>query len=500
MNNYNNINQIPYNYYENNQPNIINNTNYNNFGFLNGNYNIVNNNNNNYFNNNFNHKNNIIFNNILINNNTINTNDPSLIINNNKKQNFVKVTKVYQNPNNNSNENFFENRSINDINDSLNISVQAVPIDMDRISEKQLINNDESNTKNKFSNYYNYPRNSEMPMDNCIEEEYPKDNTRKQSNKFNLDIIQNKNEKTENNKNEIKINSSDMEKVNNSNQKRKSLTKSNSFIEKDISPIKLINTQESIDIMEHIERLNIGADNNNLENRETNNRLKNEDYNQEIGKGYKYRKKTYNLETNQFKKETKEKTEQKKEINDKEEIDIKKFNKTGENLSSSHIFNLNIEHQDTVPVRKYLKISNLKNSSLDDDSDSDFNLLKNSQNDINENNNSEKNKRIEQKIPTIDIDENENDNNFLNEREEINSLENKLRKIDKEIFILLGEKDYSLLFDLYNKIKNKDILFQELEKFIEKNNYTQTKKEKLLDLYLSLISIETKIKEKKMDF
>ena len=34
------------------------------------------------------------------------------------------------------NENFFENRSINDINDSLNISVQAVPIDMDRISEK----------------------------------------------------------------------------------------------------------------------------------------------------------------------------------------------------------------------------------------------------------------------------------------------------------------------------------------------------------------------------
>ena len=491
MNNYNNINQIPYIYYENNQPNIINNTNYNNFGFLNGNYNIVNNNNNNYFNNNFNHKNNIIFNNILINNNTINTNDPSLIINNNKKQNFVKVTKVYQNPNNNNNENFFENRSINDINDSLNISVQAVPIDMDRISEKQLINNDESNTKNKFSNYYNYPRNSEMPMDNCIEEEYPKDNTRKQSNKFNLDNIQSKPEKTENNKNEVKINSNDMEKVNNSNQKRKSLTKSNSFIEKDISPIKLINPQESIDIMEHIERLNIGADNNNnnLENRETNNRLKNEDYNQEIGKGYKYRKKTYNLETNQFKKETKEKTEQKKEINDKEEIDIKKFNKTGENLSSSHIFNLNIEHQDTVPVRKYLKISNLKNSSLDDDSDSDFNLLKNSQNDINENNNSEKNKRIEQKIPTIDIDENENDNNFLNEREEINSLENKLRKIDKEIFILLGEKDYSLLFDLYNKIKNKDILFQELEKFIEKNNYTQTKKEKLLDLYLSLISI-----------
>ena len=503
MNNYNNINQIPYNYYENNQPNIINNTNYNNFGFLNGNYNIVNNNNNNYFNNNFNHKNNIIFNNILINNNTINTNDPSLIINNNKKQNFVKVTKVYQNPNNNNNENFFENRSINDINDSLNISVQAVPIDMDRISEKQLINNDESNTKNKFSNYYNYPRNSEMPMDNCIEEEYPKDNTRKQSNKFNLDIIQNMSEKTENNKNEIKINSSDMEKVDNSNQKRKSLTKSNSFIEKDISPIKLINTQESIDIMEHIERLNIGIDNNNnnLENRETNNRLKNEDYNQEIGKGYKYRKKTYNLETNQFKKEIKEKSDQKKEINDKEEIDIKKFNKTGENLSSSHIFNLNIEHQDTVPVRKYLKISNLKNSSLDDDSDSDFNLLKNSQNnDINENNNSEKNKRIEQKIPTIDIDENENDNNFLNEREEINSLENKLRKIDKEIFILLGEKDYSLLFDLYNRIKNKDILFQELEKFIEKNNYTQTKKEKLLDLYLSLISIETKIKEKKMDF
>ena len=407
MNNFDNgVNQIPYNYnyYTNNEPNIMNN-----YNFQNGNHIIYNNNLNNLYNTNFNQNNNIIFNNILINNNP--TNDASSINNNiNKEQKFMKVTRVYQRPKN-TNElgNFIEDRNINDINDSINISVQAPSIDMDRISENINIfpNNSSENKKDIVDNSYNFPSNSEMPMDNLIEEGYPKDNPRNQNSKLIFQINLNEIEKikTENIPDEKNNNE---EKKNNFNSQKKSLTKSNSFIEKDISPIKLItNTQESINIMENIKNLNIDDYNLSSKKKEINfdSDNKKENSNQNIKTGYKYQKKKLNIGNLTYKRKDKEKIEE-TEQNDKKEDIEQKLNKTSEFLSSSDIFNLNIEHQAQTPISKYLKSNNLKTSSQDSFSDSDFNLLKESKNDIND---PENNKINEQNIPSIDIDEKEDD-------------------------------------------------------------------------------------------
>ena len=407
MNNFDNgINQIPYNYnyYTNNEPNIMNN-----YNFQNGNHIIYNNNLNNLYNTNFNQNNNIIFNNILINNNP--TNDVSSINNNiNKEQKFMKVTRVYQRPKN-TNElgNFIEDRNINDINDSINISVQAPSIDMDRISENINIfpNNSSENKKDIVDNSYNFPSNSEMPMDNLIEEGYPKDNPRNQNSKLIFQINLNEIEKikTENIPDEKNNNE---EKKNNSNSQKKSLTKSNSFIEKDISPIKLItNTQESINIMENIKNLNIDDNNISSKKKEINfeSDYKKENSNQKIKKGYKYQKKKLNVGNLTYKRKDKKKIEETEQFGNKEDIE-QKLNKTSEFLGSSDIFNLNIEHQDQTAISKYIKSNNLKTSSQDSFSDSDFNLLKESKNDIND---PENNKINEQNIPSIDIDEKEDD-------------------------------------------------------------------------------------------
>ena len=483
MNNLNNLNNFQYNhntYYGNNDQNNINNNNYNNFDFTKGNIIIFNNNYNNLYNNKFNQNNNIIYNNILINNN-INNNDQNKENNINNENNYVKVTKVYQQPNQSINEHFVEDRNINDINDSLNISVQVAPIDMDRINDKMQISiNNSSNKKDIEDNYDNYPSNSDIPMDNCIEEEYPKDNTRNKSNKLNLEENEKENFRkytVENIDNqEFHLNED------NFNQKQKiSIRKSNSFIEKDISPIKLItNTQESINIMDNIEKLNIDDNIDNLPKND--NILVNNNYNQKFNNDYKYKKKKLTLANILYKKNLKDKNEN---INDKEDSNIKQFNKTIENLSSSDVFNINIEDQDVIPIKNYLKSNNLKNSSYE--SDSENNIIKDSTNEIN---NKENDIRKEQKIPTIDIEEkeNENENIFSSINNEINLQEEKYKNIQEDIFNLVGEKDYSHLMNLYTQIKDKDNLYNEIENFIENKNYSKIKKEKLMDLCLSLIS------------
>ena len=135
--------------------------------------------------------------------------------------------------------------------------------------------------------------------------------------------------------------------------KMKSLTKNNSFIEKNISPIKLItNTQESINIMENIENLNL--DKNIFTN--------NEEIINKIEVGYKNKKKEFNKDNIIYKKKTMENEiiRENIELSDKEEErNEKKLNKTSVNLSSSNNFNLNDEHQDTIPLSKYLNSNNL---------------------------------------------------------------------------------------------------------------------------------------------
>ena len=167
----------------------------------------------------------------------------------------------------------------------------------------------------------------------------------------------------------------------------------------------ITNTQESINIMENIKNLNIDDNNISSKKKEINfeSDYKKENSNQKIKTGYKYQKKKLNIVNLTYKRKDKEKIEE-TEQNDKKEDIEQKLNKTSEFLSSSDIFNLNIEHQAQTPISKYLKSNNLKTSSQDSFSDSDFNLLKESKNDIND---PENNKINEQNIPSIDIDEKE---------------------------------------------------------------------------------------------
>ena len=503
INNFNNLNQIPpynYNYYAKNEPNIINNSNINNYYLQNGNYIMNNNDYNNLYNNNYNQNNNIIFNNILINNNTINTNDPNLINNQNYKQNFVRVTKVYHQPDiKNSFGYFVEDRNISDINDSLNISVQAPQIDMDRIDDKMPFPINASINEKDYVDEYNYPANAEISMDNINDKKFPKDNTRKHDNKIDLENIKNENQQLNSEKKLIKENESG-EKEDYLNHPDKSMIKSNSFVGKEISPIKLItNTQESIDIMENIKNLNLDDNSKKEKSNKFNEDIKKVKVPKKVDKGYKYQKKKLNLDNKVYKNKEKEKgiIKPKKNIDINEDIDEKKLNLTSENLSSSDNFNLNVVHQDTIPVSKYLKSNNLKNSSLfsDENSDSGFNLLKSSENDINP---IENDKLKLQKIPEFDMEENVDDkNNSFDNDADLNKLEEKFKNVQNEIFLLVGEKDYSYMINLYNKAKNKENFFKELEIFFEKSNYTQNQKEKILDLYFSLISIQDKIQQKK---
>ena len=488
LNNLNNEGQMfhNYNYYMNSKPNIINNTNFINYHFQNGN-NIMNNNNyNNLFNNN-NQNNNIIFNNIFINNNEINTKD-SLQLNNinfNNNPKFVRVTKVYrQTDNKNHSENFVEERNTNDINDSLNISVQAPSYDRDRIGDNiHFPVNSSTNKLNNLDN--NYPSNSDAPKDDYKEEDYPKDNTRNKDKKLKILLT----DENKNNSENIKIvEKAKKEKEDSPELKMKSLTKNNSFIEKDISPIKLItNTQESINIMENIENLNL--DKNIFTN--------NEEIINKIEVGYKNKKKEFNKDNIIYKKKTMENEliRENIELSDKEEErNEKKLNKTSVNLSSSNNFNLNDEHQDTIPLSKYLNSNNLKNSCQDSDSDSnsDFNIIRNSENDINL---IENNKRKKQEIFSINSEVKDCDNNknkYMDNSEISNTLEEKYNNIHNEIFNLIGEKDYTDIMNIYSQIKDKTKFRMELEIFVKDKNYIDIKKEKLMNLFLSLISIEDK--------
>ena len=322
-------------------------------------------------------------------------------------------------------------------------------------------------------------------MDDYKEEDYPKDNTRNKDKKLKI-LLTNENK---NNSENIKIvEKAKKEKEDSPELKMKSLTKNNSFIEKDISPIKLItNTQESINIMENIENLNL--DKNIFTN--------NEEIINKIEVGYKNKKKEFNKDNIIYKKKTMENEliRENIELSDKEEErNEKKLNKTSVNLSSSNNFNLNDEHQDTIPLSKYLNSNNLKNSCQDSDSDSnsDFNIIRNSENDINL---IENNKRKKQEIFSINSEVKDCDNNknkYMDNSEISNTLEEKYNNIHNEIFNLIGEKDYTDIMNIYSQIKDKTKFRTELEIFVKDKNYIDIKKEKLMNLFLSLMSIEDK--------
>ena len=403
--------------------NLINKTEYSNYPvvpqykILNNNYNLVNqdyyylNNNINYtnlnavYNNDINQNN--IYYNALLNNNNINANQYSSIPFPKKEpMKIAKVTKIYDQPNprqiipkikkyNTS----IEDRNIDEINDSLSVSVKIVPMDQDRnlIYPENVKDSDINNYPSYSDNLEKYSE--EFPFDNI---KYLNQNNAAPVNNIAGDNKEYKFEIQKNNdlsiKNEI----------------------SNKFVIQK-------NSNNNINILSNENKFNNNNNNNN------NNKL----------------------------------------------------NKTSINISSSinDNFNINVNHQEPLPIGNQMKSEKI-NEDISDLSSSDFNLLKDSGNNI--------------KMNNEDLKINENmENNIKQENNiEIDSLENKLIQVKNDIYLLIGEADYKKLMDFYETSKDKDKDNILIGKYVE-GKYPKEKIEKFLDLYSLFKTIDSNINNKK---
>ena len=162
-----------------------------------------------------------------------------------------------------------------------------------------------------------------------------------------------------------------------------------------------------------------------------------------------------------------------------------KLNKTSINISSSinDNFNINVNHQEPLPIGNQMKSEKI-NEDISDLSSSDFNLLKDSGNNI--------------KMNNEDLKINENmENNIKQENNiEIDSLENKLIQVKNDIYLLIGEADYKKLMDFYETSKDKDKDNILIGKYVE-GKYPKEKIEKFLDLYSLFKTIDSNINNKK---
>ena len=398
--------------------NLINKAEYNNYPIvpqykiLNNNYNLVNqdyyylNNNINYtnlnavYNNDINQNN--IYYNALLNNNNINANQYSSIPFPKKEpMKIAKVTKIYDQPNprqiipkikkyNTS----IEDRNIDEINDSLSVSVKIVPMDQDRnlIYPENVKDSD-------INNYPSYSDNLEK-----YSEEFPFDNI-KYLNQNNAAPVNNIAGDNKEYKFEI--------------QKNNDLSIKNGISNKFVIQK---NSNNNINILSNENKFN---NNNN------------------------------------------------------------KLNKTSINISSSinDNFNINVNHQEPLPIGNQMKSEKI-NEDISDLSSSDFNLLKDSGNNI--------------KMSNEDLKINENmENNIKQENNiEIDSLENKLIQVKNDIYLLIGEADYKKLMDFYETSKDKDKDNILIGKYVE-GKYPKEKIEKFLDLYSLFKTIDSNINNKK---
>ena len=402
--------------------NLINKTEYSNYPvvpqykILNNNYNLVNqdyyylNNNINYtnlnavYNNDINQNN--IYYNALLNNNNINANQYSSIPFPKKEpMKIAKVTKIYDQPNprqiipkikkyNTS----IEDRNIDEINDSLSVSVKIVPMDQDRnlIYPENVKDSDINNYPSYSDNLEKYSE--EFPFDNI---KYLNQNNAAPVNNIAGDNKEYKFEIQKNNdlsiKNEI----------------------SNKFVIQK-------NSNNNINILSNENKFNNNNNNNN-----------------------------------------------------------NKLNKTSINISSSinDNFNINVNHQEPLPIGNQMKSEKI-NEDISDLSSSDFNLLKDSGNNI--------------KMSNEDLKINENMENHLKQENniEIDSLENKLIQVKNDIYLLIGEADYKKLMDFYETSKDKDKDNILIGKYVE-GKYPKEKIEKFLDLYSLFKTIDSNINNKK---
>lgn len=501
------LNNIDYNNYIKNAEYRNLDFNNNNIGLLNGNYLLSTNTFNSLFNNNnFNQDNNNIYGQILINNNTLNYKEmPSFIEVNNEPMKCARVTRIYNNqPQSELNQNQISNQviynnnnniikknmiDINDSLNSLNISVKAPLIDMDRDNRIGNSTNSIEIKKDNEDAIYRYPLNSDMPMDNCIE--MPLDNIKRAKINLPLEIVSNENIEVKPINNNLQINNKQQLNIeienrsNNIYDDNKSSTKDNSF---------------KIQQFPEINYINFNSDKKELNKKQINNNIINDLIDKNINLRYHKKsftkknkmfnifdknnsnqKKKFNLANMLYKKKTKE---EKKETEKKYPlgellISDDKLNKTSINLSSS---DFNLDYQEPIPIESQLK----QNEEIVAD-----NLLKNNETIINE---IENIKKDEQEIPNLDDIVQDNQ---IRRKEKNISIENKLKKIKNDINNLIGDKDYTNIMEIYSKESNKDKIYSEIEKYIDNNNFKKQKKEKFFDLYLSLVSIGSQIEENK---
>ena len=515
--NFNNNNNIDYR----NSNNYIRNTMFNqnitnNYVLLDDNYYLNSNNYNNLYNNNINQNNdNIIYNQVLLNNNVRNNNQFSSIPDiNNEPVKCAKVTRIYKDNPSTQNQMINKNsyiRHIDDINDSLNslnISIKFVPLDMDRITDKNEISTSNIISKNdNEDNYYRYPLNSVRPaIDNC-QVDYPFDNIKFINNNKPYKIVNNENIEVKSTKQAAnKLHSIKRDNnLNNIDDDNKSSTKNSSLINQKTSDITFISNpieNGGLDIIE-LNKDNykeIFANNNNYNNivvKNSNFRSRKksieENGNRKFFEGinktntnHKNPKKKLNVANILYKKNTNEKSNKTSSFNDICNNDDTKLNKTSINLSSSD--NFNIDYQEPLPIEMQIKPINLNYDNIEE---SDFNLLKNS--------NDKEIKKDEQEIPKIeDLDQEKNEKIIL--KEQINSIENNIKKIQNDINLLIGEKDFKNIMKLYLNEKNNDNAYKEIEKYFVSNKYIKNKKEKFFDLYLLLTSFDSQLKEKKAEY
>ena len=515
--NFNNNNIIDYR----NSNNYIRNTMFNqnitnNYVLLDDNYYLNSNNYNNLYNNNINQNNdNIIYNQVLLNNNVRNNNQLSSIPDiNNEPVKCAKVTRIYKDNPSTQNQMINKNsyiRHIDDINDSLNslnISIKFVPLDMDRITDKNEISTSNIISKNdNEDNYYRYPLNSVRPaIDNC-QVDYPFDNIKFINNNKPYKIVNNENIEVKSTKQAAnKLHSIKRDNnLNNIDDDNKSSTKNSSLINQKTSDITFISNpieNGGLDIIE-LNKDNykeIFANNNNYNNivvKNSNFRSRRksieENGNRKFFEGinktntnHKNPKKKLNVANILYKKNTNEKSNKTSSFNDICNNDDTKLNKTSINLSSSD--NFNIDYQEPLPIEMQIKPINLNYDNIEE---SDFNLLKNS--------NDKEIKKDEQEIPKIeDLDQEKNEKIIL--KEQINSIENNIKKIQNDINLLIGEKDFKNIMKLYLNEKNNDNAYKEIEKYFVSNKYIKNKKEKFFDLYLLLTSFDSQLKEKKAEY
>ena len=514
LNNINLLNNIPYNnnYNRNFEYTNINMNTLNNNNLMNGNYFLSTNNFNNLYNNNINQNNNIIYNQILINNTIDNRVLPQFTNSNNEEMKCAKVTRIY-NENNQSNindiNNHFEERKIVDISDSLNslnISVKPAPIDMDRMNDKLENSTNLESKKDNEDNYFRYPLNSDMPMDN-FNEKIPTDNNKFLSN-IPLQIVSNENivvHPTLEIKNNFQINKEILKSAPN-REKHNNIIDENISLTTDNSSVR----QQYLDINNNIntsnkrkKKLNNNKNvylkpDKNINQRYHTNSMKENSYKKYILKdnlnsNYKNHKKKFTIANLLYKKKTKEQNFENDLLGEIDNND--KLNKTSINLSASDNFNIDIDYQEPIPIEKQIKPFNLNNEIEEDE----YSLLKFNKKpdnfilkDI---------KKDEQEVPNIDDIEKEEEEqeNKIRIKEELKSLENKLKKVKNDIKLLVGEEHYKNIIELYSKFKDKDNIYEELEIYIDNNHFNKIKKEKFSDLYLLLLSINSQIKEKQKE-